>query len=47
MNTRSTYQPARLNTARDRMRMAGAGALVAAGPMVAWLILAATLGGHQ
>lgn len=47
MNKRSTYQPARLYTAPDRMRMAAAGALVAAGPMVAWLILIATLGGHQ
>jgi hypothetical protein len=49
MRTRSTYQPQESRTARGRMKMAAAGALVAAGPMLGWIILTAyvPLGGAQ
>lgn len=49
MKTRRTYQPAQPSMALDRMKMAGAGALVAAGPVLGYLIIAAALplGGHQ
>lgn len=43
MRTRRTYQPPEPTAARRRMQMGAAGALVAAGPMLGWGILAAYL----
>ncbi|SDH15834.1 hypothetical protein SAMN04515691_2997 [Leifsonia sp. 98AMF] len=41
MRKRVTYRHPESTTARDRMKMAGAGALVAAGPVLGWIILSA------
>jgi hypothetical protein len=47
MKHRATYQSPRAQSGPVTMRVVAAVALVAAGPVLGWFILAATLGGHQ